>query len=395
MMSPQNEAVRRKGTLQAPPASFSLRAKGRMDIVFFGLIMGLLTVGLIMMFSASYAYAYYHFNNSYHFILKQAEFAVIGVVLMLIVSRIDYHWYAKFRIPEILYGVSVLMLLVVLMLPPMQEGFDYKRWISLGGFSFQPSEIAKFAIILLFSYMISRNYRRMHTFKYGVVPYLALAGGVCVLVVTEPHLSATLLIFSIALVLMVAGGMKLRWLGIGAGIVGLGGATAILTGVVGYGGDRIKYWLDPWASASDKGYQTIQSLLAIGSGGFWGRGLGQSRQKFLWVPEPHNDFIFSIVCEELGLIGALGVVALFGLVIWRGILIAMRAPDKFGSLLTVGITMQIGLQAVLNIFVVTNTVPNTGISLPFFSYGGTSLVMLLCQIGVVLSVSRFSTVKKT
>ena len=395
MRSSENAAVRRRSTLQGQQPGFSLRARGRMDIVFFGLIMVLLTVGLVMMFSASYAYAYYHFNNSYHFIIRQAEFAVLGVLLMVLISHIDYHILAKMHLPWILYGVSLVMLVIVLMLPPMQEGFDYKRWFAIGSFSFQPSEIAKFAVILLFSYLISRNYRRMGTFKYGVIPYMCLAGVVCMLVVVEPHLSATLLIFSIALVMMIAGGMKLRWLGIGAGVIGVGGAAAILTGIVDYGGDRIKYWLDPWASASDKGYQTIQSLLAIGSGGFWGRGLGQSRQKFLWVPEPHNDFIFAIVCEELGLVGAVCVIALFGLVIWRGILIAMRAPDKFGALLAIGITLQIGLQAVLNIFVVTNTVPNTGISLPFFSYGGTSLVMLLCQIGVVLSISRFSTVKKT
>lgn len=395
-MTSSEDALINSGTRTARAnQKVSIRSRGRMDIVFFILVMVLLTTGLVMLFSSSYVFAYYMYGNSYHFIIKQAQFAVGGVLVMLLLSHIDYHLYAKFFLPWIAYGVSALMLVVVLLLPPLQEGFDYKRWIKIGSFSFQPSEIAKFAIILLFAYLISRNYKRMGTFKYGLLPYLGLLAAICGLVVVEPHLSATILIFAIGIVMMIVGGIKLRWLVIGGGIGLAGAAAAILTGIVDYGGDRIKFWLDPWASANDKGYQTIQSLLAIGSGGFWGRGLGQSRQKYLWVPEPHNDFIFSIVCEELGFIGALCILIVFGLFVWRGILIAMRAPDKFGALLAIGITFQIGMQAVLNIFVVTNTVPNTGISLPFFSYGGTSLLMLLAQIGIVLSVSRASTVTKT
>jgi cell division protein FtsW len=276
----------------------------------------------------------------------------------------------------------------------MSEGFDYKRWISIGGFSFQPSEVAKFAVILLFSYLISKNYKRMQEFKFGIVYFLGLLGLVCGLLVFEPHLSATVLVFSIGVILMIAGGVKMSHMMLLGG-VGLGGIViVVLTGIVDYASSRFQYWLDPWADATGKGYQTIQSLLAIGSGGLWGRGLGNSRQKYLWVPEPHNDFIFSIVCEELGLIGAFCVLAGFGILIWRGVSIAMRAPDRFGALLTLGIVFQVGLQAALNILVVTNTIPNTGISLPFFSYGGTSLLMLLAQMGVVLSVSRSSTVKK-
>ena len=180
--------------------------------------------------------------------------------------------------------------------------------------------------------------------------------------------------------------------GIGAGVGGV--AFLILSGAISYGSDRIKYWLDPWADPMGKGFQTIQSLLAIGSGGLMGRGIGQSRQKYLWVPEPHNDFIFSIVCEELGLIGAMIIILLFCLLVWRGFTIAMHAPDKFGSLLAIGLTFQVGLQALLNIWVVTNTIPNTGISLPFFSYGGTSLVILLAEMGIVLSVSRGANIEK-
>ncbi|MBQ9919370.1 MAG: FtsW/RodA/SpoVE family cell cycle protein, partial [Clostridia bacterium] len=169
----------------------------------------------------------------------------------------------------------------------------------------------------------------------------------------------------------------------------------ITTGIVGYGSDRFKYWLDPWADARGKGYQTIQSLLAIGSGGLLGRGFGLSRQKYLWEPEPHNDFIFAIVCEELGLIGAMVIILLFCALVWRGFMIAMRATDKFGTLMAVGLTFQVGLQAILNILVVTNTIPNTGISLPFFSYGGTALILLMAQMGIVLSISRSSNIEKS
>lgn len=368
--------------------------RGKMDMVFFAMVMLLLTVGLVMLFSASYAFAYYNYGDSYKFILRQAEFAVVGVVAMVLISFVDYHWLAKFHIPWLLYIASVGMLGMVLAMPPMQEGFNYKRWIYFGGFSFQPSEVAKFAVILLFAYLISKNYKKMKSFLYGIIFFMGLLAVVCGLLVLEPHLSATILVFAIGVILMVVGGIKLSHLGLvslaGVGVL----ATVVITGVVNYAGDRIKYWLDPWADATGDGYQTIQSLYAIGSGGLWGRGLGNSRQKYLWVPEPHNDFIFSIVCEELGLIGALCIVIGFALLVWRGVSIAMRAPDRFGSLLTMGIIFQIGLQAALNILVVTNTIPNTGISLPFFSYGGTSLLMLLCQMGVILSVSRSSTVRK-
>ena len=194
---------------------------------------------------------------------------------------------------------------------------------------------------------------------------------------------------------MIVGGLQMRWIALG-GLGGLGaGALLIVSGVINYGSDRLKYWRDPWLDPVGKGFQTIQSLLAIGSGGIMGRGIGQSRQKYLWLPEPHNDFIFAIVCEELGLVGAMVVVLLFALLVWRGFTIAMRAPDKFGSLLAIGLTFQVGLQAMLNIFVVTNTIPNTGISLPFFSYGGTSLVLLLAEMGIVLSVSRGSNIDKS
>ena len=370
----------------------SANTVGKLDITFLSFVLILLTVGLVMLYSSSYAFSYNHYGNSYKFISRQAMFAAVGVVVMLIVSRIDYHIWRKFA--WILYAVSTALLALLLILPPMVEGKDVKRWFVVGPINFQPSEIAKFAVILLFSSLIAANYKQMKSLKF-IAFLVVLLGLQCGLVVMEPHLSATVLIFAIGIVLLIVGGLPKRYIlgGVGAG-VGLG-VLAVVTGVIGYGSDRIKYWLDPWADAMGKGFQTIQSLLAIGSGGILGRGIGQSRQKYLWLPEPHNDFIFAIVCEELGLIGALVIILLFCLLVWRGFTIAMRAKDKFGSLLAIGLTFQVGLQAMLNIWVVTNTIPNTGISLPFFSYGGTSLLILLAEMGIVLSVSRGASIEKS
>ena len=367
--------------------------KSKMDIGFFSLVTILLTVGLLMLFSSSYAYALAYFGDSYHFIKKQIIFAIAGFILMIGISKIDYHVYRKFA--WIIYILAVIMLAALLILPPMMPGATQKRWMVLGPINFQPSEVGKFAVILLFSHLIAANYRQMKTFKFSVVILGSLLALVCGLVVVETHLSATILIFCIGVSLMIVGGLKGKYIGGGAAL-GVGGvALMITTGIVGYGSDRFKYWLDPWADAKDKGYQTIQSLLAIGSGGFFGRGFGLSRQKYLWVPEPHNDFIFAIVCEELGLVGAMVIILLFCALVWRGFTIAMRAPDKFGTLMAVGLTFQVGLQAILNILVVTNTIPNTGISLPFFSYGGTALILLMAQMGIVLSISRSSNLEKS
>ena len=365
---------------------------GKLDVSFLSFVLILLTVGLVMLFSASYAYSYEYYNNSYKFILKQAGFGAAGVVIMFAVSRINYHILRKFS--WIVYGITLAMLGFLLAIPPMVKGMDVKRWLIIGPINFQPSEIAKFAIILLFSSLIAANHKQMGNIKF-VAFLLILLGLTCGLVALEPHLSATVLIFLIGITIMIIGGLKLRYI-IGGAIAGAAGvAFLIATKVISYGSDRIKYWLDPWLDAKGKGFQTIQSLLAIGSGGILGRGIGQSRQKYLWVPEPHNDFIFSIVCEELGLIGAILIIILFALLIWRGFVIAMRSPDKFGSMLAIGLTFQVGLQAMLNIWVVTNTIPNTGISLPFFSYGGTSLIILLAEMGIVLSVSRTANIEKT
>ncbi len=364
---------------------------GKMDLTFFFLLLIILLTGLVMLFSASYVYADTRYHNSYYFITKQAVFAVFGVLMMLLISRIDYHFIRKFAIP--FYIIIVIFLGVMLILPPMVPNTSVKRWFSVGPINFQPSELAKLAVILILAHLIAANQNLMKTFKFGVLFLGSLVGLVCVLVVLEPHLSATVLIFLIGVVMMTVGGIKLRYLAIG-GAIAAAGAFAVFSGVIKYAQDRITYWLDPWSAPSAEGWQTIQSLLSIGSGGVTGRGLGQSNQKHLWVPEPHNDFIFAIVCEELGFIGAMIIIIMFCMLMWRGFVIAMRAPDRFGSLLALGLTFQVGVQMALNVLVVTNTIPNTGISLPFFSYGGTSLVILLMEMGLVLSVSRSCSTKK-
>lgn len=375
-----------------PKRKKSEYVSGKLDITFLSFVLILFTIGLVMLFSASYAYSYEYYGNSYKFITRQALFGAVGIVIMLGISKIDYHFWRRFA--WIAYAVTIIMLGVLLVLPPMVDGMDVKRWIVIGPVNFQPSEVAKFAVILLFSSLIAANQKQMKSFRF-IVFLVFLLGLTCGLVVLEPHLSATVLIFAIGVALLVVGGIPKRYIFAGAGAAAGLGVLAVATGFIGYGSDRIKYWLDPWADPTGLGFQTIQSLLAIGSGGILGRGIGQSRQKYLWVPEPHNDFIFSIVCEELGLIGAMVIIILFCLLVWRGFTIAMRSQDKFGSLLAIGLTFQVGLQAMLNIWVVTNTIPNTGISLPFFSYGGTSLVILLAEMGIVLSVSRGASIEKT
>ena len=366
--------------------------QGKMDITFLSIVLILLTIGLVMLFSASYAYSLEYYGSSYRFISKQTIFAVVGVVFMLLLSKVPYHFYRRFA--WIGHIISALMLVALLVMPPMVSGMDVKRWLVIGPINFQPSEIAKFTLILLFSSLIAGNYKQMK--KFGFVAFLlTILGITCVLVVLEPHLSATLLILCIGVILMIVGGLAAKYIISGAVVGVAAGIIFVLSGAISYVGDRLQYWLDPWSDATGKGFQTIQSLLAIGSGGVLGRGIGQSRQKYLWVPEPHNDFIFSIVCEELGLIGAIVIILLFCLLVWRGFYIAMHASDKYGSLLALGLTFQVGLQAMLNVWVVTNTIPNTGISLPFFSYGGTSLLILLAEMGIVLSISRGTDIEKT
>ena len=357
-----------------------------LDVPFLAVLLALLCYGLLMLFSAGYAVALYRRGDGYTYIRPQLLFAALGLMAMYAASLIDYHIWHKLAWPVL--GVSLALLVVVLFMP---EYNGCKRWIVLPGLgTLQPSEIAKFAVVVAFAHIISLNHDRMRTFSAGVLPFALILGAVAVLMLLEPHLSGTVLILAIGAVLMFVGGTGLQWFALagGLGVGAIAAAVLALPQLVPYAAGRLASWQDPFADPLGEGHQTIQSLYAIASGGMAGLGLGNSRQKYLYVPEPQNDFIFSILCEELGFAGAALAVGLFLLLLLRGVSIAVRARDKFGALLVVGFVVQVVLQAVLNIAVVTNTIPNTGISLPFFSSGGTSLLMLLGEMGVVLSVSR-------
>ncbi len=369
---------------------------GDMDGPLFAIVIALLVIGLIMMFSASYPAAIEDGHSGTFYAVKQLKFAIFGVVAMIAFGTvIDYHIFQKLWISGSAFVVSLLMLVLVLFVGETQGTFA-TRWLTIPGIglTFQPSEIMKFAIVIFFATMIVRNANRMNTFRFGVVPFMGMLGIVCVLMLLQPHISGTIIIGVLAMTLLFVGGMKLsHFFGICiSGIIAIGGY--ILLKVINNGGsyimDRFISWWDPFnvEYMQDETWQTCQSLIAIGSGGFFGLGLGASRQKYQYLPEPQNDFVFAILCEEFGFVGAATVILLFCLLIFRGFYIAAKANDKFGMLVAVGLTMHIGLQALLNIAVVSNMIPNTGISLPFFSYGGTALVMQLIEMGILLNISR-------
>ncbi len=363
--------------------------RGALDLPCLLLVLMITAIGLIMMFSASYASSLKETGDSTYFLFRQGIFALAGVAIMYVVSLMNYQAFRGLSVVIVI--VAVVLLVLVLFLGKDVKGA--KRWIDLGFTTFQPSEIAKLGVILLFSAMISQYRERMKTFRYGIVPFVVILGIISGLMIMEPHLSGTILIVGVGAALMFVGGVQ--W-GYFAGVLGIGGIGAyILFTTMPHAIDRISVWRDPFIDPSGKGFQAIQSLYAIGSGGMFGLGLGKSRQKFLYLPEEHNDFVFAIVCEELGFIGALIVMLLFIVLILRCYWIAVHARDRFGSLIVTGITTLLAMQTFLNMAVVTNLIPVTGVSMPFFSYGGTSLVVQLAEMGIVLAVSRSIPARET
>ena len=392
-------------------------ATGSFDVPFLLLVIIILTIGVVMLFSASYTYAYYNKNgDSAYFFKRQLLFAVLGVGAMLGISKVKYEY---FKLVGVLGLPIAWLLLIIVLILPARFG-DFHRWIYIGGLSFQPSEIAKLVVILFCALGMELNHNKIigksvsksafskklseltngKIVVYDSFVQLCLYGSVIVitagLVYLENHLSGTLLILAIGATMMFMGEFKKHWFII-IGIV----AVVLIVFVVAnpeilekYAGTRITAWLDKSYDPKGARWQTNNSLYAIGSGGLFGAGLGNSKQKHLFVSEPQNDFIFSIVCEELGFVGASVIILLFALLVWRGVVIGIHAKDRFGALTAIGIVFQVGMQTALNIGVVTDTLPNTGISLPFFSYGGTSLMMLLAEMGMVLSVSRYSKMPK-
>lgn len=365
----------------------SEKRPARLDTGFLTLVLLLLGTGVVMVLSSSYARAYYDpgkvtGGNAAYYFIRQLLFALAGTGLMLLLSRFPMGFYRRYTWHFL--GLTLILLMLVPIVGVRANGA--RRWLGIGGLTLQPSELAKLGVILSFSAMICRFRGRMKSFKYGILPFIALLLLIVGLLVLEPHFSASIIIIAIGAVMMFLGGVRLSWF-IGA-FSAAAAALAVLLTLFPYASSRISTWRDPFSSASDEGYQIVQSLYSIGSGGLSGVGLGASRQKYLYLPEEHNDFIFSVVCEELGFIGAAAIIVLFSMLILRGYWIALHCRDRFDFLVCAGISSLLAIQVFLNIAVVTNLVPCTGISLPFFSYGGTALLIQLGEMGIILSASR-------
>lgn len=374
---------------------------GSFDIPFFALTMVILAIGLVMLFSSSYAYSYYKYDNSYHFFLRQLVFAAVGICIMLFLSKFNYRWFKA--VAPYLFGITIFLLVLVLFYHTKvatDEGEAFRRYIKIPipgiSLTFQPSDIAKFTLITTLAAYISNHAQKMDKFKEGIVFPGLIVALYCGLIALENHMSGTILVFVIGAAVMFAGGSNKKLFAVGLVIVLIGVIVLFFTPdmLPKYIQEKLVAWQDKDFEPLGARWQTNNSLYAIGSGGFFGTGLGNSKQKYMYVSEPQNDFIFAIVCEELGFIGAAVIILLFAALVVRGVIIALRCDDKFASLTVIGIVTQIGAQVAFNILVVTDSIPNTGIALPFFSYGGTALVMLLAEMGVVLGISRKSNQKR-
>lgn len=396
--------TRGRGDPEKQPLSRRFLAYGGFDFPFMLIVTILLCLGLVMMFSASYVYAIRHHNDAHYFIKRQLIFAVVGFAAMLIISKINLNFLRKLAIPSIL--IAFVLLVIVLFYHTNLK--DFKRWIPIGSWTIQPSEIAKVALILFFAYAMEKYQRpaynshareasplrRFLTHWGSTLLYMGILLTMVVLIFLENHVSGTIITLGIGALLIFIGEQRIPlWFYLLAGGVAVGAVLLIFNNpdiLPSHAAQRIIAFKDPASDPSGDNWQTTQSLLAVGSGGWFGQGFGKSIQKHLYLPEPMNDFVFAIVCEELGFIGACLIVLLFVALVWRGFMIALHTKERFGTLLVIGIVLQIGLQTALNIGVVTAVLPNTGIPLPFFSYGGTALLILLAEMGIVLAVSRVS-----
>ena len=374
-------------------AGFSKFLNNSVDFTLVITVLLLLSLGLVMVLSASSPTALQKYDKSYYFFVRQLIFAVLGLFGMYFVSKIDYRIYQKFY--KHAWGLSAILLILVLVIGTDSHGA--KRWIDLGFTTFQPSELVKFLMIIFYGGILVKDRDELGKFWKGLVKHILFLAPIIGLLLLEPHVSTSMVIIITCCIMMIMAGCKF-WQFLVSGIVAVGGIGSIATVLYmasakfqekfQYIVTRFITFTDPWKDATGDGWQIIQSLYAIGSGGLFGAGLGESKQKYLYLSEPHNDFIFSIIAEELGFVGCILVFVLFAVFIWRGVLIAMKAPDMFGSLVAVGITSLVGVQAIINVAVVTSSMPVTGMQLPFFSYGGTALFILLCEVGVLLSISR-------
>ena len=360
------------------------------DYPFLILVLLLLAVGLVMLYSASSAQSQYDtgYAISTRYLQKQGVCAIVGLGAMYAFSRIPVGLWHRLAWP--MYGASIVLLLLVL--AAGQEVNGARRWITIAGIQFQPSEVAKFTMIVLFARLTRRFGPEAKKFRFGVLGFGTALLGILVPLTLEKHLSAILLMGMVAVVMMYVAGTNPKWLLAGAAAAAV--FVIVYISFMGYAGDRVTAWLHPEADPGDTGYQILQSLYAIGSGGVFGLGFGKSRQKYLYLPFQYNDYIFAICCEELGLLGALAIIALFAAMIFRGYWIALHGADRFSTVLASGLVTLIAVQTLLNLCVVTNLLPSTGIALPFFSYGGTALAVNLGEMGIVLQISRYRNHRK-
>ena len=390
------QATRHTGQ-EEPKSDAAPLLKGSPDIPMLLITTILLLFGCVMVYSASAVYAEQYHDDSTYFIVRHLMFLLMAVAATVVVVRfVTPKFWEDFTVA--LYVIAIVMLILVLLIGD-DLGSGAKRWLNFRIFTVQPSEIAKLALVMILAKFMTRhqaiirsNYR-FGNLLYGVVYPALYIGAIAILIAAERHISGLMIIGMIGISVMFMGGTKLRWIVLICGVVICAGCLLIL--VSDYAQARVDTWIniddaDPLGSA----WQTLQGLIAIGSGGLFGVGLGNSRQKFGYVSQPQNDFIFTIICEELGFFGAFLVIALFVMFVWRGFYIARHAPNPFCSLVVYGLTFKVGIQVILNIAVVTNSMPNTGISLPFFSYGGTSLVLQVIEVGIILAISRYSSNKK-
>lgn len=359
--------------------------KKPLDFILLITVLILLGLGIITVLSASSPTALAETGDSYKYLKRQAVSALIGLVCMFTISKIDYKvWQRNYKV---IYTFCLLLLLSVGLFGTASGGA--KRWLNLGPLSFQPSELAKVGVIIFYAAWLTKNKDKLKSINDGFIkPLLYIVPAVAIVLILQNHFSATLVICSLVVILMILAGCRIRYFILFGVPIAVIGVAAIFFAGQGFRLQRVLTFFDPWQDAAGDGWQIIQSLYAIGSGGLFGVGLGDSKQKYLYIPEPHNDFIFSVLAEELGFIGCALVIILFAILIWRGITISMKAPDMFGSLLAAGITSMIAIQVLINIAVVTSSMPVTGMALPFFSYGGTALIIILSSVGILLSVSR-------
>lgn len=362
------------------------------DLLLFIVVIILLSIGICMVFSSSYVMAYKWYGDSYFFLKKQLLYAIIGLVIFFLATSIDYHYYKKLALPILILSIIVLIMVFVPGIGRSAGGA--RRWLKIGFFSFQPSEIAKFALILYMAESLTRKHsEEIKTFIKGILPSLIIVMVIFLLILKEPDFSTSLIILGISFIMLFIGGtriIQLFTLGIAAIPVGI-----LILLKEDYRKVRLLSFIDPWRDPLDSGFHIIQSLIALGSGGISGIGLGESRQKYFYLPDQHTDFIFSIIGEELGFIGTLVIITLFILILWRGFKIAINSVDQFGTLLAAGITAMITFQSIVNMGVVTKMIPTTGLTLPFVSFGGSSLIVTMFCAGVLLNISKYQNFKNS